>query len=191
MPRSGRAFLIEEAGNLASDVLRAVMSRPRRRPVESATEVVTTTPETTTTPIPTPPPVTPEAQRKELDYRYECVLKHLGESSGVLREAYERALDEGMGEGTAEKIMECLNAHATAEPDIEKMLPIPEGKEIAERLLSGIRQFRAAAWKTNMPRGKGTKEDIEAARMWNAILYQEAYSAVMKFPGEECIKEGM
>ena len=99
--------------------------------------------------------------------------------------------DDGIGEGTAEKVIEALNEHSGSEADLEKMLNIQGGKETAERIMSGVRQFRAAAWKVGLPKGQGTKEDIEAARMWNAIMLKEAIEGANKHPGTECVKEGM
>lgn len=116
-------------------------------------------------------------------------MKHLGGASILLREAYERAIDEGIGEGTAEKIMEALNEHSGMEVDLEKMLDIPEAKEQVEKLMSGVRAFRNAAWKAKLPTGDGTKEDIADARLWNGILYQEAFNSAKKQPGEACIEE--
>ena len=189
-----RAFIVQEGGKLVSDIIRVAMARPRKpSPPESETqsspaEVTQTTspPEVTTTiPIPTPERTTQE----ELDYRWECCMKHLGGASILLREAYERAIDEGIGEGTAEKIMEAMNEHSGMETDLEKMLPIPEAREQAEKLMSGVRSFRNAAWKAKLTTGGGTKDDIADARLWNSLLYQEAYASAKKQPGEACIAE--
>ncbi len=109
----------------------------------------------------------------------------------LLREAFERANDEGMGEGTAEKVIEAMNEHSAMETDLEKMLDAKDVKDVTQRLLSGARQFRASAWKSGLPRGDGTKDDIEAARMWNNILLNETITAAHKFPGTKCQEEGM
>lgn len=118
-------------------------------------------------------------------------MKHLGGASVLLVEAYERAIDEGMGEGTAEKIMEAMNQHSGMEVDLEKMLPIPEAREQAEKLMSGVRAFRKAAWEAKLVTGGGTKEDVADARLWNDLLYQEAFSSAKQQPGEACLIEGM
>ena len=118
-------------------------------------------------------------------------MKHLGGASVLLREAYERVIDEGIGEGTAEKIMEAMNEHSGMEADLEKMLSTPEVREQAEKLMSGVRAFRKAAWEAKLPNGSGTKEDIGDARLWNDILYQEAFTSAKRQPGTECIREGM
>ena len=118
-------------------------------------------------------------------------MKHLGGANVLLREAYERAIDEGMGEGTAEKIMEAMNEHSGMESDLEKMLPMPEAREEAEKLMAGVRAFRKAAWEAKLPTGSGTKEDISDARLWNDILYQEAFNSAKQQPGEACVEEGM
>ncbi len=133
----------------------------------------------------------PEHASGEREYRLECCVKHLGGASVLLREAFERANDEGMGEGTAEKVIEAMNEHSAMETDLEKMLDAKDVKDVTERLLSGARQFRASAWKSGLPRGDGTKDDIEAARMWNNILLNETITAAHKFPGTKCQEEGM
>lgn len=182
------AGIIEEGTKIISDVVRYSMARgrnPRRMPEQP--------PEAPQPANPAPQAVSVDKSdiRQDLDYRWECCVKHLGGASVLLREAFERANDEGIGEGTAEKILETLNEHAGMEADLEKMLDIPDGKETAERVLSGVRQFRASAWKVGLPRGQGTKEDVEAARMWNNILFQETLAAVKRHPGTECVMEGM
>lgn len=186
-----KAFMLREGGKLASDVLRVVMARPHKpkSPLETTEEI--TPAETFIRQLPPPTPTLTRTQSEELDYRWECCMKHLGGASILLREAYERAIDEGMGEGTAEKMMEAMNEHSGMESDLEKMLPIPEAKAQAEKLLSGVRAFRKAAWEANITRGGGTKEDIGDAKMWNDILYQEAFSSAKSQPGTECIEEGM
>jgi hypothetical protein len=131
------------------------------------------------------------AGREELDYRWECVMKHLGGASVILREAYERANDNQIGDATAEKIMAAMNEHAGMEDDLEKMLTMPEAKEMANRLLSGTRAFRAAAWKAGLPRGSGTKQEVADAREWNDMFFQMAYSEAKKNPGQECVLSGM
>ena len=115
----------------------------------------------------------------------------MGGAAVLLREAYERANDEGVGDGTAEKIMEAMNEHSGMEADLEKMLAIPEAKPVADKLLSGVRSFRAAAWKARLPVGGGTKEDVADARIWNDIMLQETYTNAKKQPGTECIAKGM
>jgi len=127
----------------------------------------------------------------DLPYRFECVVKHLGGASVILREAFERANDEGVGDGTAEKIIEAMNEHAGMEVDLEKMISAADVKPKVDLLMSGVRQFRAAAWKAGLPKGEGTKEDIEAAREWNDILLHEAITAMKAKPGTECIRQGM
>lgn len=191
MKGSTKAFIAQEGGRFVSDIIRVAMVRPRK---PASSEVSTeetaetkTAPETTATPM-APPPSSRTAQ-EELDYRWECCMKHLGGASVLLREAYERAIDEGMGEGTAEKIMETLNEHSGMEADLEKMLPMPEAREQAERLMSGVRSFRNAAWKAKITTGGGTKDDIADARLWNGILYQEAFNSAKAQPGEVCIAE--
>lgn len=181
MKQETLATLIQEGSKLLSDLIRIHRAPVVRSPPQ---------------PVPPPPQVHEKARQPEykpgdLDYRWECVVKHLGGASVILREAFERANDEGIGEGTAEKIVEALNEHSAAEPDIEKMLPNPEAKPLAERLLSGIRAFRSAAWEARLPTGGGTKQDVEDAKIWNSILLSDALEGAKKHPGTECIKEGM
>lgn len=195
MKAGTKAFIAEEGGKVISTVLKIAMARPRRSSpseseIQSPAEVTQTKSPievTRTIPIPTPG----RTQQEELDYRWECCMKHLGGASILLREAYERAIDEGMGEGTSEKIMEAMNEHSGMESDLEKMLPIPEAKEQAEKLMSGVRAFRKAAWEAKLVTGGGTKEDVGDARLWNDILYQEAFNSAKQQPGEACIAEGM
>lgn len=189
MNRDIKAFLVEEGSKLASDIIRMAVGR---RVVSTPPPETTTAPVVSPATITTSPTFTPPGQpAEELDYRFECITKHIGGASVILREAFERANDEGVGEGTAEKIIEALNEHSAAESDLEKMLPIPEGRPIAEKLLSGIRQFRAAMWKAGLPTGGGTKDDIEDARLWNTIMLRETLDAVQEHPGETCIREGL
>lgn len=192
MKATTKAFIAQEGGKLVSDAIRVVMARPRKsstpEPTESHAEVTTTQPSVETV-ITTPSPSIKTTTQEELDYRWECCMKHLGGASVLLREAYERAIDEGMGEGTAEKIMEAMNEHSGMESDLEKMLPIPEAKEQAEKIMSGVRAFRNAAWKAKITTGGGTKDDIGDARLWNDILYQEAFASAKSQPGEACIEQ--
>lgn len=183
-----KAQIFREGGKLLSDVIRVVATRPHKSATEEITITKITTPQVSPTAVAELPTRTPQ---EELDYRWECCMKHLGGASVLLREAYERAIDEGIGEGTAEKIMEALNEHSGMEADIEKMLNIPDAKEQAEKLLSGARAFRRASWDAKLPVGGGTKEDLADARLWNGILYQEAYNSAKQQPGESCIQEGM
>jgi len=195
-----RAYIAEEGGKLLSSVLKVAMARPRKIASPETAEAVTEPARYSETPSPFPPePITsspplPSISRtaqEELDYRWECCMKHLGGANVLLREAYERAIDEGMGEGTAEKIMEAMNEHSGMESDLEKMLPMPEAREEAEKLMAGVRAFRKAAWEAKLPTGSGTKEDISDARLWNDILYQEAFNSAKQQPGEACVEEGM
>jgi len=193
MKGSTKAYIAEEGGKVLSGIIRMVMTRPNKSPPESETqsptEVTQTQAPTEVTTLVTIP--TPRETQEELDYRWECCMKHLGGANVLLREAYERVIDEGIGEGTAEKIMEAMNEHSGMEADLEKMLPIPEAREQAEKLMSGIRSFRSAAWKAKLTTGGGTKEDIADARLWNDILYTEAFNSAKQQPGEACIAEGM
>ncbi|MBA7692593.1 hypothetical protein ES703_101160 [subsurface metagenome] len=193
MKGSTKALIAQEGGRILSDIIRVVGARPSR-PASEASAPVSEITETKPAPevkqvTPTPSPT--KTTQEELDYRWECCMKHLGGASILLREAYERVIDEGVGEGTAEKIMEAMNEHSGMEADLEKMLPIPEARAEAEKLMSGVRSFRSAAWKAKLPTGGGTKEDIQDACMWNDILYQEAFTSAKQQPGEACIVEGM
>lgn len=188
MKRDLLANLVEEGSKLASDIVRFAMTpRPARKETVAATEAP---PSPAPSVEPRPKPL-PSLATDDLSYRFECVVKHLGGASVLLREAYERANDEGMGEGTKEKVVEAMNEHAGAEPDLEKMLGIPEGKPIADRLLSGVRAFRKAAWESKLPLAQGTKQDIADARQWNTIMLQDALNAAKTYPGTECVQEGM
>jgi len=191
MKQSTKALMVEEGGKIISDVIRLIMSRPRKPASPETTEKASTEfTKVTSQPPPAPPIPSPtRTQQEELDYRWECCMKHLGGASILLRECYERVIDEGIGEGTAEKIMEALNEHSGMEADLEKMLPIPEALAQAEKLMSGIRSFRNAAWKAKLPTGGGTKEDIADARLWNGILYSEAFASAKQQPGSVCIAE--
>lgn len=193
MKQSTKALMVEEGGKIISDVIRLIMSRPRKpAPLETTEKASTEFTKVTPQPPPAPPIPSPtRTQQEELDYRWECCMKHLGGASVLLRECYERVIDEGIGEGTAEKIMEALNEHSGMEADLEKMLPIPEALAQADKLMSGIRSFRNAAWKAKLPTGGGTKEDIADARLWNDIMYQEAFASAKQQPGTVCIVEGM
>jgi len=192
-----KAYIAQEGGKLLSDLARAVLSRPHRPPpVETCQEQVSpivSPPRPEYTPIfkPTLPQHSARTQDDELGYRWESCMKHLGGANVLLREAYERAIDEGIGEGTAEKIMEAMNEHAGMEADLEKMLSIPEAIEQAEKLMSGVRAFRKAAWEAKLPSGGGTKEDVADARLWNDLLYTEALQSAKAQPGQECLTEGM
>ena len=118
--------------------------------------------------------------------------KHLGGASVLLREAYERSIgDEGVGPGTAEKVMEAMNEHSAMELDIEKMLSFPEAREEAQKLLDATRKFRRAAWDCHITTGQGTVDDIEAAKLWNDILYQTTFANAKLHPGSECQASGM
>ncbi len=186
------ASFIEQGSQILGDVIRMAVSKS----ITGNTQQVKPINEHATLGAPTAvPTAVPTANQqedgKELQYRFECLGKHLGGASVILREAYERANDEGVGEGTAEKIIEVMNEHAGAEADLEKMVDIPEGKPVADRILSGIRAFRKACWEANLPRGQGTKKDIEDARLWNNILLKDALDAAKKYPGTECVRSGM
>jgi len=189
-----KAYLFEEGGKLLSSAVRIAVARPRKVTPPEITEDEHMPETTTLAPKPivsTLTPSPPKTMQEELDYRWECCMKHLGGASVLLREAYERAIDEGMGEGTAEKIMEAMNEHSGMESDLEKMLPIPEAREQAEKLMSGVRAFRKAAWEAKLVTGGGTKEDVADAQLWNNILYQEAFNSAKSQPGEACLVEGL
>lgn len=216
-----KASLVEQGGKLLSDIIRMSMSRPRSvtrtdeqviespkyqteqafRPVisEPEREEIKLSPTGTMVEIPidkggrallTEESNVPKA-RQDLEYRFECLAKHLGGASVLLREAYERANDEGIGDGTAEKIMEAMNEHSGMEADLEKMLGIPDAKPTVDKILSGARAFRAAAWKARLPTGGGTKEDVADARVWNDLMLTEVLTQAKKTPGTQCIIEGM
>lgn len=197
-----KAALIENGAKVLSDVMRLTLLRPVARMPE---QVITQEPPR---PQPAPAPsyvkVIPEIEskpaiksldkpqaRQDLDYRFECCLKHLGGASVLLKEAYQRANDEGIGDGTSEKIMEAMNEHSGMEADLEKMLDMTEVKPLVDRILSGERAFRAAAWKARLPVGGGTKEDIADARTWNDIMMQEVLAQAKKTPGQTCVAQGM
>jgi len=196
-----KAQIAKGLGDAISMLVGAVASRPKKHTAEETSEKPEQTTIYTKVEIePTKPiksSVLPEIDKpkygnSDKDYRFECVLKHLGGANTLLREAYERAIDEGVGDGVAEKIMETLNEHSGMEADIEKMLDMPDVKSQAEKLLSGIRAFRRAAWDVGLTTGKGgTVQDVADARLWNNVLYQEAYSNVKAHPGKECIASGM
>lgn len=200
-----KAFLYQQGGKLFSDLFRMVMTRPKDK-----TATVTETPaakieikladEKPNEPVKMTVPVysgivksagTPTED--ELLYRFECCTKHLGAASILLKEAYERAIgDDGIGPGTAEKVMAALNEHAAMEDDIMPMLQDKGvvGEE-AKKLLDATRKFRRAAWDCRITVGKGTVDDVDAARMWNDILLQQAYANAQKYAGVTCVKEGM
>ena len=205
-----KAFLAQEGGKFVSELARAMIAKPRQQIVDNILGTASTTtlaqPEQPR-PIPAQlnavkvvprqpvkvidePAESPSNAPQDLDYRWECTLKHLGGASILLREAYERAVDGGMGDGTAEKFMEAMNEHSGSETDIEKMLGMPDARESAERLMGGIKAFRNAAWKAKLPVGGGTIQDISDARLWNILLLQEAYSQAKKQPGNQCVLDG-
>lgn len=190
MRRELLANLVEEGSKLASDLVRfAMMPHPAKK--DATKETMEAPPSPRPKPVSRPIMVVPSLQTDDISYRFECVVKHLGGASVLLREAFERANDEGVGDGTSEKVVEAMNEHAGAEPDLEKMLGSPKGQPIAERLLSGIRAFRKAAWESKLPLGEGTKQDIADARQWNSIMLQDALNAAKSHPGSECVQEGM
>jgi len=170
------ALAIQEGSKFVSELLRvALTNKPRTSLVsDSITHVEQ-------------PHVMPSSNDKDISYRFECLAKHLGGASVLLREAYERANDEGVGEGTSEKVLEAMNEHSASEADIEHMI----GHPIAKRLLSGIRGFRKACWEAKLPTGGGSIQDIEDARTWNSIMYKETIEAAKVNPGSECVISGM
>ena len=182
MRRDLLATIVEEGTRLVSDLVRMSAGKKSSEPAKS---------HPAKSPVVAYKPKSKPPNDKELSYRWECCVKHLGGAAVLLREAYERANDEGMGDGTAEKIVEAMNEHAGAEPDLEKMLGISQGKEVADKLLSGVRAFRKAAWEAKLPTGEGTKQDIEDARLWNSLMLSEAIASAKKHPGTECVAEGM
>jgi hypothetical protein len=198
-----KSFLAEEGGKFISEIARAILARPKQVVIDSF--VGNTSTAVIEKPQPKPQVLTlapvikvkqleqvnPSSNApQDLDYRWECTLKHLGGASILLREAYERAVDGGMGDGTAEKFMEAMNEHSGSESDIEKMLGMPDAKDSAEKLMGGIKAFRNAAWKAKLPVGGGTVQDIADARLWNNLLLQEAYSQAKKQPGNSCVLDG-
>jgi len=210
------AYLFEEGGKLASSFLKMVLTKPSKiKPDETAEKASVATiekPAATVTaiaevktdkPLPAiskkPMPVQPDEVKSagtpiadEIAYRWECCCKHLGGASVLLREAYERAIgDDGIGPGTAEKVMEAMNEHSAMELDIEKMLSYPDAKPEAQKLLDATRKFRRAAWDCHITTGQGTVDDIEAAKLWNDILYQQTFENAKRYPGTECVKSGM
>ena len=210
-----KSFLAEEGGKFMSEIARAMLAKPKQLVFNSmlgntSTAVIEQPKPKMVAVIDTPRKVYPEIAApvmavkelapaesmpssgapQDLDYRWECTLKHLGGASILLREAYERAVDGGMGDGTAEKFMEAMNEHSGSETDIEKMLGMPDARESAERLMGGIKAFRNAAWKAKLPVGGGTVQDISDARLWNNLLLQEAYSQAKKQPGNSCVLDG-
>ncbi|MBU1374293.1 MAG: hypothetical protein KJ820_16315, partial [Bacteroidetes bacterium] len=139
------------------------------------------------------PPVLPNIteHQQSLEYRMECLAKHLGGASVLLKEAYQRANDEGIGDGTAEKIVAAMNEHSGMEDDLDKMAGMSDIKPAVDKILSGERAFRAAAWKAKLPIGGGTKEDIADARVWNDLMLAEVLAQARAHPGTQCILEGM
>lgn len=202
--------LLEQGGSILSDVIRMVGMKPRMSARTLGEEVS----RQLSPPNPPPAPAYQLTKRQEpepeqaklikagkaqsldehqqsLDYRFECVLKHLGGASVLLKEAYQRANDEGIGDGTAEKIMEAMSEHSGMEADLDKMINMPDVKPLVDKLYSGERAFRAAAWKAHLPIGGGTKEDIADSRIWNDMLLAEVMTAAKRHPGQQCVIEGM
>jgi len=205
MEPSTKAFLFEQGGKLASDFLRmflpsrvnttqdnnTIETKPvEPRPAVAFTVVKEKPVEKMAAPVVEKAAGTPIED--EIAYRWECCTKHLGGAAVLLKEAYERAIgDDGVGPGTAEKVMAALNEHSGMEDDINPMLKFPETHDEAVKLLDATRKFRRAAWDCHITTGGGTVDDIEAAKMWNDMLFQEAFANAQKHPGSECIASGM
>lgn len=211
-----KAFMYQQGGKIISDLFRMIMTRPQKKTADNEYSKVAASPtaKVETKPVEEKrpdevkePPVSMTQMigpggivksagtptEDELMYRYECCTKHLGAASILLKEAYERAIgDDGIGPGTAEKVMAALNEHAAMEDDIMPMLQDKSvvGEE-AKKLLDATRKFRRAAWDCRITVGKGTVDDVDAARQWNDILLQTTYANAQKYPGELCVKEGM
>jgi hypothetical protein len=201
-----KAGIIEQGGKLLSDLIRMSMNMPRnsepytdeiteeethehkqRQPVKYHAVAQNDEPAE----IPVVKPAVKSNARHDLDYRWECCAKHLGAASVLLREAYDRARDGDMGDGTAEKIMAAMNEHAGMEDDLGGMLDFPEVKPLVDKIQSGARAFRAAAWKAKLPVGGGTKEDVADARVWNDIMLSNVLEAAKANPGSTCVASGM
>ncbi len=131
-------------------------------------------------------------------------LKHLGAAGIALREGYERANDGNNPDSIAEKVMECLNEHAGMELDLDAMKAsldrIPasqrnansdEAMHFVEKMYSGIRAFRAAAWQARLPTMGGSKDEISDARVWNDMMFQEMHAHAKSHPGAACVLSGM
>lgn len=205
-----KATLIEQGGKIASDLFRTVFFKPTipksepNKPVESTKSVVVeekpAVKQAETDKIEKVTMQQGVAGQKsagtptddEIAYRWECCCKHLGAASGLLKEAYERAIgDDGIGPGTAEKVMAALNEHSTMEDDLGPMLTFKETHDDAVKLLDATRKFRRAAWDCHITTGGGTIDDIEAAKMWNDMLFQTVYANAKLHPGLECVQSGM
>lgn len=132
------------------------------------------------------------SQGSDTDYRFECITKHLGAASVLLREAHERAItNKAVTDDVSEKVMAALAEHAGADDDFKPMLNNPEVTDIVNRLMDGIRQFRRGAWDSKITVGGGTVTDIADARMWNDMLLQEAWAQAKKHAGTTCVASGM
>jgi len=203
MDKETMSMLVEQGGKVVSGIMHSMMIRPQRKAeFEPSPEVPQTQSKSTQTQYTKPrvlitnkPEINstlPENEKADENlYRFECLAKHLGAASVLLKEAYERANDEGMGDGTAEKVVEAMNEHAGMEADLEKMGDASDVKAVVDKLYSGVRGFRAAAWKARLTVGGGTKDDIEAARTWNNIMLSTVYENAKAHPGATCVQSGM
>ncbi|MDD5277921.1 MAG: hypothetical protein PHR16_17845 [Methylovulum sp.] len=194
--------LIQQGSQLISEMIRNEVRKPHARYTQ-VTETVVSQPVETKIKVKLEPetktevklePVTmfhPETTSDE-DYRWECCTKHLGAAAVLLREAHERAVtNKTVDDSVAEKVMAALNEHAGMDDDVKVMLSNPNARDAAQRLMDGCRQLRRAAWDCKITIGGGTVDDVADARLWNDMLYQQAYSEAKKHSGQECIRTGM
>ncbi len=200
--------IVEEGSKLAGSFLRSWILRPSKSTTALHDSTEQLEPQSTTTltkisPQPTMKELVPAVKEdaplrinpsagSDTDYRWECVLKHLGAAAVLFREAHERAVtDKAVTDGVSEKVMAALSEHAGMDDDVKAMLTNPDAKAAAQRLMDGCRQLRRAAWDCKITVGGGTVDDVSDARIWNDILFKEAYAQVKKHPGQECVLSGM
>ena len=195
------ALAIEGVTKLASSFIRsAITKQPKTdeqpiindKPITKIIESQDKNEPVTKNSTPAIPKLFNPSSSSDTDYRWECVLKHLGAAAVLFREAHERAItDKKVTDGVAEKVMAALSEHAGMDDDIKMMLTNPNAKDAATRLMDGLRQLRRAAWECRITVGGGTVEDVADARLWNDVMFQEAYTQAKKNPGEECVLSGM
>ena len=103
-----KSFLAEEGGKFVSEIARAMLAKPKAVIIDSIVgntstaiiekpqpkhQTITLAPVTNVKEIAPVESRSSSSAPQDLDYRWECTLKHLGGASILLREAYERAVD--------------------------------------------------------------------------------------------------
>lgn len=129
----------------------------------------------------------------ETNYRFECCSKHLSTAAGIFKEAYDRAISNGMDKGVIEKVREGMMQVNAMESDISVMMGTPDISQEVKFLDDGQRMFRKSIWAAKLETtGTGDKDEdignLAASHQWLKTMLGATYDMSEKHRGTSCQK---